>query len=157
MEAIFAAVVRIEEMLMRVEENQKKIMAAMGWAASDADDRGSFLPFDLRGRNVRYDILVRAVEGGMLVFMNGSLQWRGGSKTLLAYLCGRVWSGDYTHVNTRLGTHSWVHGPWPLPGDALADYFGVPNLKQKRYRQQGLEPPKGYERVDKLFLDRDDE
>lgn len=143
---------RIEETLMRVEENQRKIMAALGCDKnSECEKIERLLPIALRGSEVRYDILQKAIEVGLFHVNDGRLEWRGGSKTLLTYLCGRVWSGDYARCNNRIGTVSWIFGCFRFPGEHLESFLCVKNLRQLRSRLQGLEPPKGYKIVDNLF------
>lgn len=152
MEAIEKKFLHIEEMLARILDNQAVIMKALGCSATDeVVNIERLLPIALRGSKVRYDILQKAIEVGLFHVNDGRLEWRGGSKTLLTYLCGRVWSGDYVRCNNRIGTVSWIFGCFRFPGEHLESFLCVKNLRQLRSRLQGLEPPKGYKIVDNLF------
>lgn len=152
MEAIEKKFLHIEEMLARILDNQAVIMKALGCSAADeVVNIEKLLPQDLRGRHVKYEILERAVSTGLMTIVNGRLTWQGGSKTLLAYLCGRVWSGDYTRKHVREGSSSWMEGNRTFPGEALAEFFGVKNLKQLRNNRISFEPPKDCVLVDCLF------
>lgn len=144
---------RIEETLMRVEENQKKIMEALGIKEGNSGFNLDFLlPKCLSGRHVRYDALLRGISSGLVRIKNGGLEWRGGSKGLLVYFCGRVWSGDMPRKNKIMGTTTWTRGSNPFPGDALDMYWGAKNMKQIRCRNLGANPPKGFELIDCLFV-----
>lgn len=109
------------------------------------------LPLKLR-ICIREDILIAAIrESYILVADDGHLQWQLESKTLLAYLCGRVWCGDSSAYFKRRDAHVWKHGKRHFPEHALEELFGVQGLRNLRRQRNLLPPPEGFELIDSLF------
>ena len=109
------------------------------------------LPLKLR-ISLREDILMAAIkESYILVADDGHLQWQLESKTLLAYLCGRVWCGDTSAYLKQQHTVRWKHGKRHFPEQALEQLFGVTGLRNLRRQRNLLPPPEGFELIDNLF------
>ena len=99
---------------------------------------------------------IRAVKEGYIVKGDEGvrLKWMLGSQTLLAYFCGRLWSGDKEQFSRRKGRMVWQTGTGVFPDAQLSRLFGSPALKQTRYRRRDLVLPAHHELVDRLFESR---
>lgn len=113
------------------------------------------LPFKLR-RRVQMDVMCRAMGQHLMeIDQSGRLCWLAGNYTLLAYFCGRMFSGDHGRFIRRKGTYVWVLGKEPFPAAELNRFFGVNNLKQLRHQRVNLALPECWQLVDSLFAAAD--
>ena len=111
------------------------------------------LPLLLRETMLDAKAFIRAVKEGYIVKGDEGvrLKWMLGSQTLLAYFCGRLWSGDKGQFSRRKGRMVWQTGTGIFPDAQLSRLFGSPALKQTRYRRRDLVLPAHHELVDRLF------
>lgn len=78
------------------------------------------------------------------------------SATLLAYLCGRIFAGDYPKpLPHSKDTMTWEFGGRMLGANELDELFGSVAIGGTRRNNKGKQLPTGHERVDKLF-EKDD-
>lgn len=109
------------------------------------------LPLKLR-ISLREDVLLAAIEEEYIrVTADGHLRWELESKTLLAYLCGRVWCGDKSNYLKRRDAHVWMQGTRELPEHDLEALFGVSGLSNLRRHRKLSTSPDGFELIDNLF------
>lgn len=109
------------------------------------------LPMKLRN-NLRKDVLLAAIEEDYIcITADGHLQWQLESKTLLAYLCGRVWCGDKSDYLKRRDAHVWTQGTREFPARDLEALFGVSGLSNLRRHRKLSSSPEGFELIDSLF------
>lgn len=94
-----------------------------------------------------------AVERGYIVVTEDGqhLRWMLGSITLLAYFCGKLWCGDYSAYNRRLGTKVWRQGEKSLPVSELHRVFGINYIRQSRQNRKNHASPENFQLVDNLF------
>lgn len=95
----------------------------------------------------------RAVEQGYIeVRAEGGLRWTLESQTLLAYFCGRLWSGDRGAYSRRKKAMVWIMGDQgTFPAAALGRLFGNTSLKQTRNRRRNMTLPEQFQIIDFLF------
>lgn len=95
----------------------------------------------------------RAVEQGYIVVRaEGGLRWTLESQTLLAYFCGRLWSGDRGAYSRRKKAMVWIMGDQgTFPAAALGRLFGNTSLKQTRNRRRNMTLPEQFQIIDFLF------
>lgn len=109
------------------------------------------LPLNLRCK-MRIDVMEQAVNERLITILDdGRLHWTGGSNTLLAYFCGRMFCGDHGQYSRRKQQEVWVQGTAPFPHAELSRLFGVKALKQTRHRRNNMPLPACWEFVDALF------
>ena len=89
--------------------------------------------------------------GYIVVRQDGRLGWTLDNLTLLAYFCGRMWSGDRGRFSRRRGTVLWQMGRRSFPAASLGRAFGIGSLKQSRCRRKNMPLPEHFEIVDSLF------
>lgn len=109
------------------------------------------LPMDVRHK-LRTDVLEAAIRSDLIeITREGKLRWLSGNNTLLAYFCGRMWSGDHGKYSRRKGAMLWQMGNGEFPAASLNRLFGTSALKQTRSRRKNMALPKFFEMVDNLF------
>ena len=94
----------------------------------------------------------KAMEQGFILLTDdGHLQWVMGSRTLLAYFCGRLWAGDKGAFSRRKGTMVWLLGKQRFPGAQLQRLFSIPTLRLLRLNRRNMSLPVNYHIIDALF------
>lgn len=96
--------------------------------------------------------LQRAIEAKMMIENpDGTLTWNGGSKTLLAYFCGRLWCGDTLERDKVTRELYWKLGKKPFPKKKIEALFGTKGLRELRKQRDMMAPPQGFHCVEKCF------
>ena len=109
------------------------------------------MPPALLGR-FRPEVMQRALEAGLIrLTPEGGWVWLRGSKTLLAYFCGRMWCEDESVYSRRTRSYAWQRGLVAFPGKEIERLCGEKNLKVLRRHRIYCPPPAGFEVVDRLF------
>ncbi len=98
-------------------------------------------------------VFKKAIEKGYMTPKGNRYQWHQ-SNVLLAYLCGKLYSGDFIHKSKHL-KDEYKKGELPFPEKSINGLFydrtdkALANIKESR---NGLSSsPKGYTLIDELF------
>lgn len=96
-------------------------------------------------------VFARAIENGLIEEIGGHYKWKE-SKALLAYMCGRIYCGDYPKYSAREVKSYWKSGKTEFfPESDLNALFEETALGQSRQNRKGEAVPIGSKKVDVLF------
>ena len=109
---------------------------------------------ELQGRlntPLALQVFARAIEKGLMEEVGNHYKWNE-SKALLAYMCGRIYCGDYPKYSARDVKSYWKPGRTELfPESDLNALFQETALGQSRQNRKGEAVPMGSKKVDDLF------
>jgi len=142
----------VYKLVGEVNEKIGRMLTHWGVAVSKIEDElNAVLPVELKLPQDRMRVLVKAVKRGVVSVKKGGLVWHSDKAMLLAYFCGRLWSGDYVKVVRSTGERMLMAGPIPFPSTALEDVFGSKNLRQYRSQLMNQKLLGVHLAVDELF------
>ena len=96
-------------------------------------------------------VFTRAIEKGLMEEVGNHYKWNE-SKALLAYMCGRIYCGDYPKYSARDVKSYWKPGRTEFfPESDLNALFEETALGQSRQNRKGEAVPMGSKKVDDLF------
>lgn len=96
-------------------------------------------------------VFARAIEKGLMEEVGNHYKWNE-SKALLAYMCGRIYCGDYPKYSVRDVKSYWMPGRTEFfPESDLNALFEETALGQSRQNRKGEVVPMGSKKVDDLF------
>ena len=96
-------------------------------------------------------VFARAIEKGLMEEVGNHYKWNE-SKALLAYMCGRIYCGDYPKYSAREVKSYWKPGRTEFfPESDLNALFQETALGQSRQNRKGEAVPMGSKKVDDLF------
>lgn len=96
-------------------------------------------------------VFARAIEKGLMEEVGNHYKWNE-SKALLAYMCGRIYCGDYPKYSARDVKSYWKPGRTEFfPESDLNALFQETALGQSRQNRKGEAVPMGSKKVDDLF------
>ena len=140
---------RSEEESLRL--NPQRIEWLRRWAegCSESNDRISnrepYAFFTEQGQ----ELVRKAISKGYMEETSNGYKWNL-SNALLAYFSGRLISGDIvSHSN---GAPHYVAGKEHYDDEGVNALFGTKNIKQSRYQLINEKGPKGYLKIDDLFV-----
>lgn len=137
---------------VEVDANDLQDNAALQEAASEERTERQALSKVLQVTMLDVRAWDRAVERGYIVVRaEGGLEWTLGSATLLAYFCGRLWSGDRGMRSRGRKVTVWVRGERAFPATELQLLFGQKTLRKLRQNRDGRHLPEHADLIDELF------
>ena len=96
-------------------------------------------------------VFALAIENGLMEEVGSHYKWNE-SKALLAYMCGRIYCGDYPKYSAREVKSYWKPGRTEFfPESDLNALFQETALGQSRQNRKGEAVPMGSKKVDELF------
>lgn len=96
-------------------------------------------------------VFARAIEIGLIEEVGIHYKWKE-SKALLAYMCGRIYCGDYPKYSAREVKSYWKAGRTEFfPESDLNALFEETALGQSRQNRKGEAVPMGSKKVDDFF------
>ena len=96
-------------------------------------------------------VFALAIEKGLMEEVGNHYKWNE-SKALLAYMCGRIYCGDYPKYSARDVKSYWKPGRTEFfPESDLNALFQETALGQSRQNRKGEAVPMGSKKVDDLF------
>ena len=96
-------------------------------------------------------VFARAIETGLIEEVGSHYKWKE-SKALLAYMCGRIYCGDYPKYSAREVKSYWKPGRSEFfPESDLNALFRETALGQSRQNRKDESVPMGSKKVDDLF------
>ncbi|MBQ6190713.1 MAG: hypothetical protein IJK51_00260 [Bacteroidaceae bacterium] len=96
-------------------------------------------------------VFALAIENGLMEEVGNHYKWNE-SKALLAYMCGRIYCGDYPKYSAREVKSYWKPGRTEFfPESDLNALFQETALGQSRQNRKGEAVPMGSKKVDELF------
>lgn len=138
---------------VEVDANDLQDNAALQEAASEERTERQALSKVLQVTMLDVQAWDRAVERGYIVVRaEGGLEWTLGSATLLAYFCGRLWSGDRGMRSRGRKVTVWVRGERAFPATELQLLFRQKTLRKLRQNRDGRHLPEHADLIDELFL-----
>lgn len=112
----------LKEILLRLDRLEEEVRKLKNEGVATPDWPAGVLLTPSRRKAL--DALRR--EGYLRISAEGNVMWCGSSVTTLAFVCGRLWSGD------RVVRGRWRKGSAEFPAKSLEQYFGVKGLRNKR-------------------------
>lgn len=94
------------------------------------------------------NVFNKAIKADLMEVCGDRLKWKA-SNALLAYLCGRLYCGDTTKIDSVTKERIVKRGSGFFPETKLNDLFGLKNLGQSRLQLNRV--PKGFEKIEALF------
>lgn len=101
--------------------------------------------------DIAIKVFDRAISDRLLTVEDGYLQWHGKSKTLLAYMCGKIYCDDFSEYEKVTGKNIWKQGKNIFPDTALNSLFKETALAQSRKNRELAQCPEGFRKIDGLF------
>ena len=109
---------------------------------------------ELQGRlntPLAQQVFALAIERGLMEEVGNHYKWNE-SKALLAYMCGRIYCGDYPKYSARDVKSYWKPGRTEFfPESDLNALFQETALGQSRQNRKGEAVPMGSKKIDDLF------
>ena len=109
------------------------------------------LPIKLRSKGSIAALEAAVKQNYISVKEDHTLQWEAECKTLLAYFCGKAWSGDYSRYSRTCGKTIWKTGNIPFPSSEIDRLFNTNSLKQIRNNRKNTALPYRWQLIDELF------
>lgn len=101
----------------------------------------------LRDSQQEIDVFGKALQKGYMSLCNGGYKWHE-PKSLLAYMCGRLYCGDRIKENSNDYSEEYKKGRTNLPKAELKALFGI---DVGANRDVIKAPPRGHWKIDDLF------
>lgn len=95
-------------------------------------------------------VYAEAIEAGFMEECGSHYKWKE-SKVLLAYMCGRIYCGDYPERLKMETKTYWKFGAEFFPDTELGSLFDVSDIGQSRQNRKDLTVPKNFQKIDIFF------
>lgn len=95
-------------------------------------------------------VFCKAIEAGYMEECCSHYKWND-SKVLLAYMCGRIYCGDYPERFKMETKTYWKFGMELFPDTELCALFATSDIGQSRQNRKDLTVPKNFQKID-IFL-----
>ena len=95
-------------------------------------------------------VFAKAIEYGYMKEEGSHYKWTE-SKVLLAYMCGRIYCGDYPERLKMETKTYWKFGMELFPDTELCALFDTSDIGQSRQNRKDLTVPKNFQKIDIFF------
>ena len=95
-------------------------------------------------------IFAKAIEAGYMEEVGSHYSWKG-TKALLAYMCGRIYCGDYPEYSKYEQKTFWEFGNGLFPDVELNALFEQTGIGQSRQNRRDMPVPNNAGEIDKFF------
>jgi hypothetical protein len=95
-------------------------------------------------------IFAKAIEAGYIEEVGSHYSWKG-TKALLAYMCGRIYCGDYPEYSKYEQKTFWEFGNGLFPDVELNALFEQTGIGQSRQNRRDMPIPNNAGEIDKFF------
>lgn len=95
-------------------------------------------------------IFAKAIEAGYMEEVGSHYEWKN-TKTLLAYMCGRIYCGDKPEYSKIDRKSFWTFGEGLFPDVELGVLFKQNGIGQLRQNRRDEAVPNNADIIDKLF------
>lgn len=95
-------------------------------------------------------IFAKAIEAGYIDEVGSHYSWKG-TKALLAYMCGRIYCGDYPEYSKYEQKTFWKFGNGLFPDVELNALFEQTGIGQSRQNRRDMPVPNNAGEIDKFF------
>ena len=92
----------------------------------------------------------KAIEAGYIEEVGSHYSWKG-TKALLAYMCGRIYCGDFPEYSKYEQKTFWEFGNGLFPDAELNALFEQTGIGQSRQNRRDMPVPTNAGEIDKLF------
>jgi len=135
----------------REKENQSIPVVTSASNAHSADDNatGIVLTGQLK-TELAEKVFAKAIEYGYMKEEGSHYKWTE-SKVLLAYMCGRIYCGDYPERLKMETKTYWKFGMELFPDTELCVLFATSDIGQSRQNRKDLTVPKNFQKIDIFF------
>lgn len=117
--------------------------------SADDSENGIVLTRQLK-TELAEKVFAKAIEAGYMKEEGSHYKWNE-SKVLLAYMCGRIYCGDYPE-RLRMETKTyWKFGMEFFPDTELCALFATSDIGQSRQNRKDLTVPKKFQKIDNFF------
>lgn len=135
----------------RGKENQSIPVVTSASKAHSADDNGTGIV--LTGQlktELAEKVFAKAIEAGYIKEEGFHYKWTE-SKVLLAYMCWRIYCGDYPERLKMETKTYWKFGMELFPDAELCALFDTSDIGQSRQNRKDLTVPKNFQKIDIFF------
>lgn len=135
----------------REKEDQSIPVVASASKANSAHDNEArvVLPGQLK-TELAEKVFAKAIEAGYMKEEGSHYKWNE-SKVLLAYMCGRIYCGDYPERLKMETKTYWKFGMELFPDTELCALFATSDIGQSRQNRKDLTVPKNFQKIDIFF------
>ena len=95
-------------------------------------------------------VFAKAIEADYIKEEGSHYKWNE-SKVLLAYMCGRIYCGDYPERLKMETKTYWKFGMELFPDTELCALFATSDIGQSRQNRKDLTVPKNFQKIDIFF------
>ena len=95
-------------------------------------------------------VFAKAIEAGYIEEVGSHYSWKG-TKALLAYMCGRIYCGDYPEYSKYEQKTFWEFGNGLFPDVELNALFEQTGIGQSRQNRRDMPVPNNAGEIDKFF------
>ena len=142
------------------ERNQQTVQAIDNQSECPDSPKGVVLSGRLDTSLAR-TIFAKAIEAGYIEEVGSHYSWKGtkagshyswkGTKALLAYMCGRIYCGDYPEYSKYEQKTFWEFGNGLFPDVELNALFEQTGIGQSRQNRRDMPVPNNAGEIDKFF------
>lgn len=132
-----------------VASSNDKITSSANDALLQSADEELVLPERLNSE-LACKVYAKAIEAGFMEECGSHYKWKE-SKVLLAYMCGRIYCGDYPERLKMETKTYWKFGAEFFPDTELGVLFDVSDIGQSRQNRKDLTVPKNFQKIDNFF------
>ena len=131
------------------EKNQQTVQAIDNQSECPDSPKGVVLSGRLDTSLAR-TIFAKATEAGYIEEVGSHYSWKG-TKALLAYMCGRIYCGDYPEYSKYEQKTFWEFGNGLFPDVELNALFEQTGIGQSRQNRRDMPVPNNAGEIDKFF------
>lgn len=131
------------------EKNQQTVQAIDNQSECPDSPKGVVLSGRLDTSLAR-TIFAKAIEAGYIEEVGSHYSWKG-TKALLAYMCGRIYCGDYPEYSKYEQKTFWEFGNGLFPDVELNALFEQTGIGQSRQNRRDMPVPNNAGEIDKFF------
>lgn len=131
------------------EKNQQTVQAIDNQSECPDFPKGVVLSGRLDTSLAR-TIFAKAIEAGYIEEVGSHYSWKG-TKALLAYMCGRIYCGDYPEYSKYEQKTFWEFGNGLFPDVELNALFEQTGIGQFRQNRRDMPVPNNAGEIDKFF------
>lgn len=131
------------------EKNQQTVQTIDNQSECSDSPKGVVLSGRLDTSLAR-TIFAKAIEAGYIEEVGSHYSWKG-TKALLAYMCGRIYCGDYPEYSKYEQKTFWEFGNGLFPDVELNALFEQTGIGQSRQNRRDMPVPNNAGEIDKFF------
>lgn len=136
-----------EKLHAKMRENDRQILQN---ASIQQEEQNGVVLTGRLDTHIARKIFAKAIEAGYMEEVGSHYEWKN-TKTLLAYMCGRIYCGDKPEYSKIDRKSFWTFGEGLFPDVELGVLFKQNGIGQLRQNRRDETVPNNADIIDKLF------